>query len=675
MRALLLAAALACLAPAARAQEEGAALVADALVLTPGGLLVAEGNVQAFYGGATLSAPRVTYDPEADRLSIEGPVLLRDPEGNVLSAERAELDPRLEQGLLAGARLVLDRQLQIAAATLRQGEGTATLEGAAATSCQVCPGRAPLWEIRAARVMRDEAAQTLTFEDAQFLVRGAPILWLPRIRLPEPGNARETGLVLPRLRGSDELGLGIEVPYFLELGPSRDLTLTPFLAPATVTLGARYREAFLNGTLEARGALSRDGLRPGETRGFLAAEGAFALPGDFDLAFAGIVATDADYLSDYGLADGDAAESRLRIARVGPTSLIEGGVSAFQDLGEDEAPEALGDLGWERRTPLAGGTLTFGASLDAVLREEGAPGREGLRAGAFAGWRADRVVGPGLLVEGEGRLAADAWRLSDGAGEPESFLRAAPAAAVTLRWPLVRRGSNGTADLLEPVASLGWSGAWGETPPAEGSRRSELDEASLLAFPRRPGEEGTEEGARGALGLAWTRQAGGSAATLTLGRVFGQEEEDAWLVAAGLDLPERLSLRSRATLGEEWDLTSAEALVAWESAALSLSGGWAFLEDLGGERAADVVLDAEFRPSERWTLRTEARYDLDAGAPRELGLGLGWRNECVEVDVSVERSYTLSGDGKPATTFGLSVGLLGFSTTGGARVAPGACRG
>jgi LPS-assembly protein len=89
----------------------------------------------------------------------------------------------------------------------------------------------------------------------------------------------------------------------------------------------------------------------------------------------------------------------------------------------------------------------------------------------------------------------------------------------------------------------------------------------------------------------------------------------------------------------------------------------------------EVSLDAEFRPSERWTFQAEARYDLVDDRPRQLGLGLGWRNECVEVDLSWAHRYTSADDGDPSTEFGLSVGLLGFSTSGTRRVAPGTCRG
>ncbi len=674
MRALLLVALLLGLPAWARAQD-GAALVADTLVLTADGLLVATGNVQAFYEGTTLSAERVTYDPDTDRLRIDGPILLRDPEGNVLAADRADLDARLEQGLLAGARAVLGRQFQIAAERVEQGGRTTEFSSVAATSCQVCPGRAPLWEIRAGRVIRDEVAEVLTFEDAQFLVRGVPILWLPRFRLPEPGNERATGLLLPRLRGSGELGLGIELPYFVELGDSRDLTLAPFLSPATATLGARYREAFLNGTIEASGAVSADDLRPGRTRAFLAADGAFALPGDLDLAFAATVASDESYLSDYGLGEAGAVESELRLARVGDRELLEGGVSVFQ-FPEQGDPDALGDLSWERRAALGGGTLTWGASLDTVLRGGTAPG-DVLRVGSFAGWHGQAVLGPGIVLEGESRLDVDAFRFGNGEGSAQ---RAVPAARVTLRWPLVRHGAGEAADLVEPLATLAWAERLGEDPPDNDSRRPELDEGNLFALSRLPGEDAVEEGGRLALGAAWTREAPAYASTFTVGRLLGAEAPALgvdWLAAGRLEVGAGLALEGRTLLGGGGGLALAEARLDWESAAASVEAGYSFVSDAyrpdGAGSGEELAFDGEFRPSERWTFRTEARYDLGQDRPRRLGVGVEWRNECVEVDLSVARRYTSADGGEPSTDFGLSLGLLGFSI--GDTVTPGACRG
>jgi len=60
--------------------------------------------------------------------------------------------------------------------------------------------------------------------------------------------------LIPELRNSDLLGLGIKLPYFITLGDHRDLTLTPYLSSETSTLEAQYRQAFLNGDLNIAGA-------------------------------------------------------------------------------------------------------------------------------------------------------------------------------------------------------------------------------------------------------------------------------------------------------------------------------------------------------------------------------------------------------------------------------------
>ncbi|TNC73370.1 LPS-assembly protein LptD [Rubellimicrobium roseum] len=691
----LLALLLALLPLPARAQDS-AVLVADSLFVTAEERLVATGNVQAFHDGTVLSASRITYDRAADRLAIEGPILIRDADGTVLTAERADFDPRLEDGLLRGARLVLERQLQLSANRVDRVGGLTALTGTAVTSCQVCAGRRPLWEIRAEQVIHDEAAQQLFFEDARFLVRGVPILWVPRLRLPDPGNARATGLLIPRIRSTSELGFGVRLPYFVELGPSRDVTLAPYLSSQTRTLEARYRQAFLNGAIEVTGAVSRDDIRPDGLRGYLAAEGEFEFAKRLLLEFSATAISDEAYLLDYGISDADRLESVLRLSRATEESLLVAEVTQIRTLREEETasslPPVLGTLAWEERRAALGGTVTLGAGADGFLRTAdgaGASARDVARAGAFAGWRADRVLATGLLVEGEARGALDAFRVTDDPAFADTLLRAAPAAAVTLRWPLLRRGGR-FVDLLEPVASLGWSGALGDDPPNEDARLPEFDEANLFALSRLPGEDVVEEGGRLSLGLGWTRQGPDFVSTVSLGRVLRTEAAGAseasglsgtdsdWLVAGQLDLAGGFALDGRTLLDED-GIGKTEARVGWANEAVTLSAAYLFLPADAAEarpaRAAEWTIDAEWRPSQSWTLLGETRYDVANDKPARARLGLVWRNECVEVDVSVGRRYTSTDEAGPSTDFGLSINLNGFSAGRQARVTPGRCRG
>ena len=332
LSSLLVSIILLCLLPiSAAAQMQAATLVADSVTLSPNNRLVAQGNVEVFYETTRLSAERIIYDPESDRLLIEGPILIQTSDGTLFTADRADIDPRLENGLLVSARMILNRQLQLAANQIDRVDGRYTqLTRVAATSCSVCGQEDPLWDIRARHVTHDQQERQLFFDDAVFRIRGLPILWLPRLRLPDPTLDRATGLLLPEMKSSNLLGFGLKLPYFIKLGDHRDLTLTPYFSTSTNTLEFRYRQAYLSGGIEINGAVSQDDIRPGETRYYLFADGSFALGNDYNLRFALQNTSDDGYLLDYGYSSKDRLESGVWIERIREDELFSGQLVAFQ---------------------------------------------------------------------------------------------------------------------------------------------------------------------------------------------------------------------------------------------------------------------------------------------------------------------------------------------------------
>jgi LPS-assembly protein len=249
--------------------------------------LVATGNVEAMFEGRRLKAHSITYDSTTETLSIKGPMALQDGDETLILADQAELDRDMANGLLTGARIVMNTQVQLAANAMARIDGRySQLYKVSVTSCRICEtGQPPLWQIRARRVIHDQEERQLYFDDAQLRVLDVPILYLPRLRLPDPTLDRATGFLFPSFYNSSLLGNGIKVPYFIRLGDHRDLTLTPFVTDKTRTLELRYRQAFVNGDLTINGAISDDDLGVSSTRGYLFAEGEFELKNDFKLSF------------------------------------------------------------------------------------------------------------------------------------------------------------------------------------------------------------------------------------------------------------------------------------------------------------------------------------------------------------------------------------------------------
>ncbi len=662
-------------------------LVADHLAIDARGRLIASGHVEAFYDGTRLTASAISYDPASDRLTITGPILITGADGEILTADSASLDPRFENGLLRGARLVLDRQLQLAANRIDRSGGTLTqLSRVAATSCNVCAGQQPLWEIRAETVVHDAAAQQLYFDNAVLRIRGVPVLWLPAMRLPDPTLDRSTGLLIPQLRSSNQLGVGLALPWFLRLGDSRDLTLTPYISPETRTIEARYRQAFRQGGLTIDAALSRDSLIAGELRGRAQAVGSFDLGRDLRLDFDVSTTSDPAYLLDYGLSDLDRTQSHVTLTRVRPDSLFTAELLSWQSTREGETfeslPPVIARTAWERRRPLGFGIATLGAGAEAFVRTAAGTGdaaRDVAHLGAMAGWQGARVIGPGIVAELRGVVDLDAWAIGDDPAWPETVLRATPAAQVVLRWPLSRQGAGGAVQVLEPVVALGWSQGFGDLPPNEDSTLSELDEANLTDLSRFAGNDRREDGLTFAAGMTWTRiAASGDTLTLTFGRLVRQEAaadftassglagvRSDWLIAGSLDLASGLGLSARTLLDADLSFGKTEARLHWSTDRLVLHAAYVFLPADSDEGRDDDVsewtLATDWTINDTWAIRASGRYDLANNTPARAGFGVAWSNECVTVDLSVSRRYTETETAEAATSLGLTVTLNGFS--------------
>lgn len=698
-RLLALLAVLVTLALPARAQDT-ATLVSDSLAITGDTRLIADGNVEVFFKGNRLKASRIVFDQATDRLEITGPIVLTEATGEILIlASQADLAADLSEGILTSARLVLNQQLQLAANRMMRVSGRYTaLQNVTASSCRVCANDpTPLWEIRARRVVHDEVERQIYFDRAQFRLAGVPVLYIPRLRMPDPTLKRATGFLMPSIRTTSDLGTGIRVPYFIVLGKSADLTLTPYLtARNSQTLGLRYRQAFATGLVTLEGSVSRDDLEPGKTRAYLRVRGDFTLPERFQLGFDGKTVTDPAYLLDYGIDNTDRLDSRIEIRRTRRNEHISARVISFQTLRDDEdnttIPTVIADLTFHRRFslgPLGGdGGLrlqTHNHSRSSVSPVDGngdgiADGRDVGRISARIDWRRSFLLPMGIEGTVLGELTADAYTIANDDTYGGRTSRTHGSAGVELRWPWVRTEAGGAVQVIEPVVQLLFASSDAESLPNEDSVLVEFDEGNLFSLDRFPGSDAVERGPRANVGVSWTRHdPQGWSMGVTVGRVFREADlgqfgpgsgfagaTSDWLASATFTLSDSVALTGRLVLDDDLGVTKAETRLALSGAktALSTSMIWA-VADAEENRLVptqEITFDARQKLTPNWTAKASGRYDFEGDQGTLAGLGLEFLNECVRFDVSLSRRFTSSTSVTPTTDFGLSLDLVGFGS-------------
>ncbi|MEP4981795.1 LPS assembly protein LptD [Ascidiaceihabitans sp.] len=703
IRNLTVACILACAPLAVLAQDTPpppAALVADSVEVTRDRVLIATGNVEIFQGDTRLRAQGVTYDARKGSLILTGPILLQDGPDIVVVADQAELSKDLQDGLLIGARVVMNEQLQLAAVEMNRVGGRYTqLYKTAVTSCHVCDsGKAPLWQIRAKRVVHDQQEQQLYFDRAQFRIRNVPVFYLPRLRLPDPTLERATGFLIPSLRTTSQLGTGIIVPYFIKLGDHRDLTLSPYWSARTDTLNFRYRQAFKTGRISFEGAYTRDDLRPGEDRGYLFGEGRFDLERGYVLSFALETTSDDAYLIDYGITDADRLTSELALTRARRDKYIRAAVINFRTLREGEVNKTLPtnviEATYEQRffPNRLGGEFRIAANAHGHFRQSGDPndtnldgiadGRDVLRLNLEADWHRQWTFRSGLQADFGIGFAADLFHIKQDAlfTDPDSDI--VPRTSLTLRYPMVRQSRNGR-QLLEPVLQIGATGGSNLNIPNEESTRVEFDEGNLLSLSRFPRPDRRERSATAAIGINWSHFGNeGWDSHLTFGQVIRRRANtdfsdtsglagthSDFLLAGQIKSKGGFSVTGRALFNEKFDVSKAELRGDWAGQRSSFGTSYVWLTaDTAEDRptaVSELTFDGTYKLSNVWTANANWRYDLVDDRAASAGLGIQYVNECVTVDFSVKRRYTSSTSVEPSTNLGFTISLRGFSASNG----------
>lgn len=182
------------------------------------------GDVTVSQGDRRLRADSATYLREESRVEIAGQVQYREP-GLLLRGDKASFSTEKGTAELEKGRFVMHaQQLRGDADSIRRNEnGTIDLDGASYTQCE--PG-ADDWKIEAEHIHLDRETGQGTAKNARLEVRGVPVLYTPYIRFPVD-DRRMSGFLWPSFANASQNGLDVALPYYLNIAPNYDATITP----------------------------------------------------------------------------------------------------------------------------------------------------------------------------------------------------------------------------------------------------------------------------------------------------------------------------------------------------------------------------------------------------------------------------------------------------------------
>ena len=357
------------------AQQQETVISADQISIQPDNILRAKGNVYVKRGDVSIRAEAMIVNEEVGQIEFQEIIEFSDGKALKLIGQDAVLSDDLSSGIITAAKVLIDDTIRIRAkkikiknSTLERADGINRI-----TSCDECESGFPFWFFTASSATNNVENQNIVYRDVTLRVSGVPIGYIPYLRLPNPNVNRARGFLIPGLIITSNLGIGAKLPYFIPIGDSRDVLLTPHISPKTKTIEYRYRQKFSNGDLTIKGALSQDDISNKDIRTYYEASGNFELAYGVKLKIDAGQTNDDTYLGDYSYASENDLDTNISLGKalVNQESLFTGDLNYVRDKKDDSTLEEFYFLSgvYKKRLDqtLLSGNLFFEAEVNSGL--------------------------------------------------------------------------------------------------------------------------------------------------------------------------------------------------------------------------------------------------------------------------------------------------------------------
>ncbi len=667
-------------------------LQADQLIYdTRGNRVIAQGNVEIYYNNYILTADQVIYDQGSNTLTAEGNAQLKDPNGSITRADRFEALDDFRDAFVQSLSVVTQDDTRIAAERATRREGNINeYEGAKFTPCKNDPGKPPLWCIGAARIIHDQQAATITYQDAQFELFGVPVLYVPYFQHADPSVKRRSGFLAPTFSNSSTLGASVEIPYYWALAPSYDLTLHPrYFSKEGVLWQGDWRQRLSDGQYSVKiAAIDQDSGPEAGWRGSIETKGQFALSSWWRFGWDATLESDDSFRRFYKL-DPIIQTDRVNTAYLQGMSERNyfnaslyhfGGLLLNDPSYADSYVAPVIDYRYIVGTPILGGELTFSGHARSMTRS-GDPltNTDSNHALMEASWRRKMIDPIGQVWTPFASARGDVYSYQN-AVDPvtllpipdDTVLRGQAVGGVLYSYPFVAHTAN-ASHVIEPTAQIiaRPNNVDQRRLPDEDAKSLIFDDTLLFDIDKFSGYDRFETGTRANVGVQYTFQANNGVYARA---VFGQSyhlagtntfadpgldptgkanfspvsglETDRSDYVAGVYLSpiSGLALIAQGRFDErDWTLRRQDTLLRGTYGPIATSIGYSYslFDPTTGliDKQQDILSSVGLRLTDNWSVAGMLRYDIDAKQRIQDQLQLKYADECFVLTASYTETF------------------------------------
>ena len=228
--------------PAIEGEPGSANVSADAIEGESGKQLTLEGNIKILQDRMSLQADSGIYNSENGNAVLQGNIRVRQPSMLLVGSDGTVENQGTTTNIRNASYVLHEDNIRGSAEVIvyTDADGIITIDNGLFTRCE--PGDNS-WVVEAENIVLNQTTGRGVAKNVKMRLGDVPVIYLPRLTFPI-NDERASGFLAPTFGSTRDGGLDASAPYYLNLAPNYDATLTPrIMTDRGVVLGmeGRYR--------------------------------------------------------------------------------------------------------------------------------------------------------------------------------------------------------------------------------------------------------------------------------------------------------------------------------------------------------------------------------------------------------------------------------------------------
>ena len=282
----------------------------------------------------TIKSDSIEYNVKTEEMKASGNTEITNASGQRIKSNSLTISKDKNSVSSNDIELWLGKHVYIRAKEITRDGVETVAKNAEFTACDECDDYGNAWEIFSKKVIHDSNEKMLYFHNASFWVydNTFPILWLPYYEMPDPSVKYKTGFLNPSFNSTNDMGLQINIPFYVNFSNTHDLTTTfSYLTKENPLFQAEHRLNLRHSEFRTKGSFTHN--KEGENRWHIYNNDKIEL-GENARAYVYIARTsDKTYLQKYDFYDYQPyLDSGAKLELFGQTSYVVADTHIFQEL-------------------------------------------------------------------------------------------------------------------------------------------------------------------------------------------------------------------------------------------------------------------------------------------------------------------------------------------------------